>query len=64
MQIIFSLCTLHGDVAIDLSTWHSKQRCSLETLVLVSRHLEDMKNGLGLGLVKKSLIYISDSKEQ
>jgi len=62
MQIIFSLCTLHGDVAIDLSTWHSKQRCSLETLVLVSRHLEDMKNGLGL--VKKSLIYISDSKEQ
>ena len=26
------------------------QRCSLETLVLVSRRLEDMKNGLGLGL--------------
>ena len=26
------------------------QRCSLETLVLVSRHFEDMKNGLGLGL--------------
>ena len=24
------------------------QRCSLETLVLVSRRLEDMKNGLGL----------------
>jgi len=64
MQIIFSLCTVHGDVATDLSPWHSKQGCSLETLVLVSRHLEDMKNGLGLGLVKKSLIYISDSKEQ
>jgi len=27
-----------------------KQRCSLETLVLVSRRLEDMKNGLSLGL--------------
>jgi len=26
------------------------QRCSLETLVLVSRRLEDMKKGLGLGL--------------
>jgi len=26
------------------------QECSLETLVLVSRRLEDMKNGLGLGL--------------
>ena len=26
------------------------QRCSLETLVLVSSRLEDMKNGLGLGL--------------
>jgi len=56
MQIIFSLCTVHGDVAIDLSTWHSKQGCSLETLVLVSRHLEDMKNGLGL--VKKSYLHL------
>ena len=26
------------------------QGCSLETLVLVSRRLEDMKNGFGLGL--------------
>ena len=28
----------------------SNQGCSLETLVLVSRRLEDMKSGLGLGL--------------
>jgi len=34
------------------------QRCSLETLVLVSRHLEDMKNGLGLGLEIKVLVLI------
>ena len=31
-----------------LGAWN--QRCNLETLVLVSRRLEDMKNGLGLGL--------------
>jgi len=32
--------------------------CSLKTLILVSRHLQDMKNGLGLGLglVKKSYL--------
>jgi len=31
----------------------SYQECSLETLVLVSRRLEDMKNGLGLRLEEK-----------
>jgi len=30
------------------TTTTTTQRCSLETLVLVSRRLEDMKNGLGL----------------
>jgi len=34
------------------------QRCSLETLVLVSRRLEDMKNGLGLGLEEKVLVLV------
>jgi len=36
------------------------QGCSLETLVLVSRHPEDMKNGLGLdlGLEIKVLVLI------
>ena len=33
-------------------------RCSIETLVLVSRCLEDMKNGLGLGLDIKVLVLI------
>ena len=37
-----------SDSVLEIITY--KQRCSLETLVLVSRRLEDMKNGLGLGL--------------
>jgi len=36
----------------------STQRCSLEVLVLVSRCLEDMKNGLGLGLEIKVLVLV------
>jgi len=34
------------------------QGCSLETLVLVSRRFEDMKNGLGLGLEIKDLVLV------
>ena len=34
---------------------YMKQGCSLETLVLVSRRLEDTKSGLGLGPEIKSL---------
>ena len=48
------------------------QRCSLETLVLVSRRLEDMKNGLGLEislgldlvLAEKVLILVLTKKSQ
>jgi len=48
------------------------QGCSLETLVLVSRHLEDMKNGLGLEislgldlvLAEKVLILVLTKKSQ
>jgi len=46
------------------------QGCSLETLVLVSRRLEDMKNGLGLGLeikvlvLKKVLVLVLMKKSQ
>jgi len=37
---------------------YSNQGCSLQTLVLVSRHLKDMKNGLGLGLEIKVLVLV------
>jgi len=48
------------------------QGCSLEPLVLVSRHLEDMKNGLGLEislgldlvLAEKVLILVLTKKSQ
>jgi len=43
-------------LAFFTQTFH--QRCSLETLVLVSRRLEDMKNGLGLGLEIKVLVLV------
>jgi len=46
--------------------WHAsprKQRCSLETLVLVSRRLEDMKNGLGLEIKVLVLVLTKKSRQ-
>ena len=49
-------CNLNREDAMD------SQGCSLKTLVLVSRCLEDMENGLGLGLDEKSR-YFQDLDE-
>ena len=38
------------------------QECSLETLVLVSRHLEDMKDGLGLEIKVLVVILVLKKK--
>jgi len=46
------------------STSIAIQRCNLETLVLVSRCIEEMKNGLGLGLEIKVLVLILAFKKR
>jgi len=40
------------------ATLYYHQRCSLETLALVSRLLRDKKGGLGLGLGEKVLTFL------
>ena len=44
-----------GSIARSAKRRYLRQRCTLKTLVLVSRRLEDMKNGLGLGLLKEGV---------